>query len=92
VRTNLFRILTHGWRGFDENEPQRSRGSREGREEREKKELAELMNQLTGAVIGAAIEVHRVVGPGFLESVYQQAMYVELGRRGIPLCGSIKHN
>ena len=39
--------------------------------------------ETTGAVISAAIEVHRVLGPGFLESVYEEAMAVELGLRGV---------
>lgn len=37
----------------------------------------------TGRIIGAAIEVHRTLGPGFLERVYENALKVELSRRGI---------
>ncbi|MCE9530397.1 MAG: GxxExxY protein [Planctomycetes bacterium] len=38
---------------------------------------------LTHAVIGAAIEVHREMGPGLLESVYQLCMEMELKLRGM---------
>jgi GxxExxY protein len=38
---------------------------------------------LTEAVIGAAIEVHRVLGPGLLESVYERCLCYELKLRGI---------
>ena len=34
-------------------------------------------------MIGAAIAVHRALGPGFLESIYQKAMAVELTTRGL---------
>ncbi len=39
---------------------------------------------LSGQVIGAAITVHRSLGPGFLESVYHQAMRVALAHRSVP--------
>jgi GxxExxY protein len=39
---------------------------------------------LTHQVIGAAIEVHRVLGPGFGENVYEAALCVELTARSVP--------
>jgi GxxExxY protein len=38
---------------------------------------------LTKQIIGAAIEVHRRLGPGFLESVYEKALIIELKKRGL---------
>jgi len=42
------------------------------------------INELTEAVIGACIEVHRNTGPGLLESAYQQCLLKELGFKRIP--------
>ncbi len=41
-------------------------------------------NELSHHVIGAAIEVHRFLGPGLLESVYQQCLALEFDDRQIP--------
>jgi GxxExxY protein len=40
-------------------------------------------SQLTGRIISAAIEVHRYLGPGLLESAYEQCLCRELHQRGI---------
>src|ERR1041384_2735020 len=40
-------------------------------------------DQVMGRVIGCAIAVHKTLGPGFLESIYQKAMAVELSARGL---------
>jgi len=39
--------------------------------------------ELTDGIIGAAIEVHRRLGPGFIESIYENALVVELRKRGL---------
>ena len=39
-------------------------------------------NELSGIVIDTAIEIHRRLGPGLLESVYQEVLYYELCKRG----------
>jgi GxxExxY protein len=40
-------------------------------------------NELSHAIIGAAIEAHRILGPGLLESVYEAALAHELKERGL---------
>ena len=54
------------------NEPQRHGGT----------EHPEI-NNLTSQIIGAAIEVHRALGPGLLEPLYEAALCIELEERGM---------
>ena len=43
----------------------------------------ESTNQITARIIGCAIEVHKALGPGLLESIYESAMGIELDEAGI---------
>ena len=41
------------------------------------------LDDITGQIVDAAISVHRALGPGLLESVYERVLHRELGRRGL---------
>lgn len=41
------------------------------------------LNDLSGSIIGAAIEVHKTLGPGLLESAYEECLCYDLEARGI---------
>jgi GxxExxY protein len=51
---------------------------------RAKSTVALLLKNEVFAIVGAAIEVHRLLGSGFLEAVYQEALELELAERSIP--------
>jgi PD-(D/E)XK nuclease superfamily len=57
--------------------------TRETRHKRREEKKVDERDALTEAVIGAAIEVHRVMGPGLLESVYQKCLVREFRLRNI---------
>ncbi len=42
----------------------------------------ENLDRITESIIGAAIEVHRALGPGLLESAYEACLAFELGSKG----------
>ena len=43
----------------------------------------EELNRITESIIGGAIEVHRALGPGLLESAYEACLVFELAQRGL---------
>jgi len=45
---------------------------------------------LTERIIGAAIEVHRRLGPGYIESVHEKALIIELRKRGLSVKDQFK--
>jgi GxxExxY protein len=55
------------------NEPQRHGGTENVQ-----------LNATTSRIIGCAIEVHRTLGPGLLEGIYETALCIELDDAGIP--------
>jgi GxxExxY protein len=43
------------------------------------------VNKITEQIIGVAIEIHKKLGPGFVEKVYQRVLYIELKKLGLPM-------
>ncbi len=41
------------------------------------------VNDLAYKIVGAAIEVHKILGPGLLESIYEECLFEELKLRGL---------
>ena len=52
--------------------------------------MALVHGELTGKIIHAAIEVHRRLGPGFLESLYEKALVIELEARGVRVARQVE--
>jgi len=50
------------------------------------------LDRIVYRTIGAAIEVHRLLGPGLLESVYEEALCIELANRGIPFARQVSRS
>ncbi len=46
--------------------------------------MASALEDLTGEIIAAAIDVHKALGPGFIASIYERALAIELTRRELP--------
>jgi GxxExxY protein len=65
---------------------QSSRGKHKGHREKQPlkgEAMKPHLNELTGEIIGAAIEVHKTLGPGLLESAYRRCVCRELLLRGL---------
>ncbi|MDO8754383.1 MAG: GxxExxY protein [Anaerolineales bacterium] len=57
-----------------------------------RKEPSKEVDDLARLVIGAAIEVHRILGPGYVESVYEKALCIEFDARKVLFQNQLKIN
>lgn len=55
-----------------------------------RKEPSQQADELARLVIGSAIEVHRILGPGYLENVYEKSLRIKLESKNIPFENQLK--
>jgi GxxExxY protein len=67
----------------DQSNQRESEGAGAGQQPTTLRHLPARWNDVTGRIIGAAVEVHATLGPGLLESLYEQAMDIELRSAGL---------
>jgi GxxExxY protein len=77
VLADGFGSLLENYNGYSPQRAQRAQRTARG-------VMAEERDSLSYVVLGAAITVHREMGPGLLESVYQACLANELSRAGVP--------
>jgi GxxExxY protein len=46
--------------------------------------------ELTGEILAAAVAVHRALGPGFIEAIYERALVIELRKRGLKVLQQVE--
>jgi GxxExxY protein len=70
---------------YGQGEAKKKQESRKAGIQEEKMATISLRHaELTDQIIAAAIEVHRTLGPGFLEAIYERALVIEFQERNIP--------
>jgi len=64
-------------------ERQDAKFAKYAKEKKGRREPSPELDRLAQRVIGVVLEVHTILGPGFLEHVYEEAVCIELGMRGL---------
>ena len=65
------------------------RGTEKHRET-QREPISDAVNEVTGIIIDAALQVHKSLGPGLLESVYEQCLCYELESRGLEVKNQVQ--
>src|SRR5262249_25006317 len=84
-RERMFILAWGNWFGYIMTEMRITKARKyENTNRRMERDVSHQFEELSSRILAAAVDVHKTLGPGFLESIYQKAMEVALQHRGIP--------